>query len=163
MYQFDQTILNAIRKGLLKNRATIAVAESVTSGLLQWALASITDAMKFYQGGITTYNTAQKFHHLGVEPIAAESCHAVSAKVAAEMAIGATRLFGSQWGIGITGFATPVPESGGKRYAFYAIAKQDRILSARQLKPRTSITEEVQLFYANAVLTDLRRLLNTRK
>lgn len=163
MYKFEQRILNAIGKGLLKNGSTIAVAESVTSGLLQWALGSITDAMKFYQGGITTYNTAQKFHHLGVEPITAESCHAVSAKVAAEMALGVTRLFGSQWGIGITGFATPVPESGGKRFAWYAIAKQNRILATRQLKPRATIAGEVQLAYANAVLADLRKLLHSRK
>lgn len=163
MYQFEQSMLNAIGKGLITKRGTIAVAESVTSGLLQWALASATDAMKFYQGGITTYNIAQKFHHLRVDPIAAESCNAVSAKVAAEMAIGAIRLFGSQWGIGITGFATPVPESGGKRYAFYAIAHQGRIISARQLKPRATITKEVQLAYANAVLADLRRLLHSRK
>jgi nicotinamide-nucleotide amidase len=163
MNQFDQRTLNAIGKGLLKNSSTIAVAESVTSGLLQWALGSITDAMKFYQGGITTYNIAQKFHHLRVEPISAESCNAVSAQVAAEMALGVTRLFGSQWGIGITGFATPVPESGGKRFAYYAIAQQGRILAARQLKPRSTSPEEVQLFYANAVLADLRKLLYTRK
>lgn len=163
MHQFDPGMLNAIGKGLLKSGSTIAVAESVTSGLLQWALASITDAMKFYQGGITTYNIAQKFHHLQVEPIAAESCHAVSPKVAKEMAIGAARLFGSQWAIGITGFATPVPESGNKRYAFFAIVYEGRVRSAKQLKPRTTVAEDVQLAYANAVLAELRRLLHSRK
>lgn len=38
------------------------------------------------------------------------------------MAMNVCGLFNSDWGIGITGYATAVKESGNKLYCFYAIA-----------------------------------------
>ncbi|MBO9635592.1 MAG: CinA family protein [Chitinophagaceae bacterium] len=157
MFPFEEKVLAGIGRSLLAKDQTIAIAESVTTGLIQAAIGSTTDAMKFYQGGITVYNIAQKFKHLGVEPIHADKCDAVSAKVAAEMAIGVSILFGSHWGIGITGFASPVPESDNKLFAYYAIAFNQTIISDRMIRPKTGPTEEIQALYVNTVLADLRK------
>jgi nicotinamide-nucleotide amidase len=163
MILFDQKILAALGKQLLKKKQTIAVAESVTAGLIQHAIGSVKDAMQFFQGGITTYNIAQKYRHLGVEPIAAEQCNAVSEAVASQMALGVSHLFGSHWGIGITGYASPVPESGNKLFAYYAIAFDHQILSVKTIRMQQhSSPEDVQLQYTHAVLAELRKLLPAR-
>ncbi len=163
MFAFDQKLLSAIGKQLPKNEQTIAVAESVTTGLIQHAIGSVKDAMQFFHGGITTYNIAQKYHHLGVEPIAAEKCNAVSEAVASQMALGVSHLFGSHWGIGITGYATPVPESGNRLFAYYAVAFDHTILSTKTLRLRqVKSPEEVQLLYTHAVLAEFRKLLPAR-
>src|SRR5689334_9261316 len=114
---FSQSTLDKIREQLMTKKQTVAVAESVTSGLLQLAFSSMIDASEFYQGGITAYNLAQKTRHLLVEPIHANSVNCVSQRVADEMATQVAKLFLSDWGIAVTGYATPVPESDGKVFA----------------------------------------------
>ena len=79
-----------------------------------------------FQGGLTVYNLGQKCRHLGVNPIQALECNCVSDKVAVEMAISVCKLFTSDWGIAITGYSTPVPESDNKLFAYFAIAFQGR-------------------------------------
>ncbi len=88
---YDEQVIQSIKKILLQRRQTIAVAESVTAGHLQVALASAENASQFFQGGITAYNLGQKSRHLKIEPIHAEGCNCVSDKIAIEMAYGVTQ------------------------------------------------------------------------
>jgi len=53
---FDTQILKKISSNIKAKHQTIAIAESVTSGLLQFVLSNAPDASEFYQGGITAYN-----------------------------------------------------------------------------------------------------------
>src|SRR3954463_15564978 len=109
MELFDKEMLALIGNYLKQKQQTIAIAESVTSGLLQYAFSNVPDATQFFQGGLTAYNVAQKFKHLQVEPIHAMAVNCVSQLVAEQMALQVCRIFGAHWGIGITGYATPVP------------------------------------------------------
>jgi nicotinamide-nucleotide amidase len=156
---FDASLLNKIGKQLCAKEWTIAVAESVTSGLLQFAFSSIENAEKFYQGGITAYNVAQKFKHLNVEPIHAIKCNCVSQKIAEQMAVHISKQLNSNWGIGITGYATPVAESGNKVFAWYAIALNGEIKASGKLESLKDIPPEPQIGYVNDVLQELKRLL----
>ena len=156
---FDKKILEAIGKKLLKKKQTIAVAESVTSGLLQFSLSNIPDAACFFQGGITAYNIAQKFKHLGVEPLHALSVNCVSPKVAKEMALHVCELYSSDWGIGITGYASPVPESGNKVFAFFAIAYKGKIKLSGKIDPEKTEPPELQWLYVNHILRKLSPVL----
>jgi PncC family amidohydrolase len=156
---FDLEVLNTIGKSLLKKKQTIAVAESVSSGLLQAALSSIPNESGFYHGGITAYNLAQKYRHLRIEPIHAKSVNCVSQKVADDMALGVCALFGSDWGISITGYATPVPESGNKIFAHYAIAFQGKIKAKGRLKKMSADSIKVQLHYVNTTIARMKDLL----
>ncbi|MEO5684878.1 MAG: CinA family protein [Chitinophagaceae bacterium] len=156
---FDASLLNKIGKRLLAKGQTIAVAESVTSGLIQFALSSMENAEKFYHGGVTAYNIAQKFKHLNVEPIHALECNCVSQKIADEMAINVSADFNSDWGIGITGYATPVPESEHKVFAFYAISFQQTIMTAGKMDSIKTVPPGPQISYVNAVLEVLKELL----
>lgn len=160
---FNQDHINDIRNYILSKKETIAIAESVTSGLLQTAFALAPDASKFYQGGITAYNLGQKYKHLGVEPIHAENCDCVSKKVAGQMANNVCDLFKSDWGIGVTGYAVPVPESWQKLYAFYAIAHHHKIILNGMVAAKKQESSQAQLLYVNAVLKEFRQYLLAKK
>jgi PncC family amidohydrolase len=150
---FDTGILKAIKEYFSARRETIAVAESVTSGLVQAAFSSAPGAEEFYQGGITTYNLQQKTRHLHVDPINAVACNCVSERVAVEMAKNVCTLFSSDWGMGITGYATPVPESNNRLYAYYCFAKNGLVHRSGLLLPNgPKDPAGVQLWYVNTLL-----------
>ena len=155
----EYKIVNKIGEYLLTHKESIAVAESVTSGLIQASLSNATNAEQFYQGGITVYNIAQKFKHLNVEPIHAKAVNCVSQKVASEMATAVGDLFVSNWGIGITGYASPTPESNEKLFAYYAISFQGRIRGSGRLTAQLSDPFVVQCDYVKAVLRKLSLLM----
>lgn len=156
---FNAETLNRIGNYLKNKKETIAVAESVTSGALQWALSSVFEASLFYQGGLTAYNLGQKFKHLSVEPIHAQTVNCVSEKVAGDMAAGVSVLFGSDWGVGITGYASPVPESGNKIFAFYSFAYKNKIHDAGKIVLPQADPIEVQVTYTNKIIEKLAVLL----
>jgi nicotinamide-nucleotide amidase len=152
---YDETTIESIKELLIVQHQTIAVAESVTAGHMQAALASAENASKFFQGGITAYNLGQKARHLEVEPIHAEACNSVSEQVASQMARNVTQLFASDWGIGITGYAAPVPEcSVDEPYAFYAIAFKDKVLRVEKITARPEDPIRIQVLFVNTVLKD---------
>lgn len=137
---------------LLARRENVGVAESVTSGLLQLALSSGKEAMHYFQGGITAYNLGQKARHLDVEPINALSCSCVSERVADQMAEAVCRFFNCDWGISLTGFASPVPESDDEVFAYFSISYRGRIVANGRIEGSGSNTYSNQLLYAQQVL-----------
>jgi nicotinamide-nucleotide amidase len=160
---FDDKIINEIKEQLCKNRQTVAVAESVTAGYLQAALASAERASFFFQGGITAYNLGQKARHLNIEPIHAEHCNCVSEQVVTEMAIHITKLFSSDWGIAISGYAAPVPEcSVDEPFAFYAITFQNKLVQVKKISSQKSDAIKVQLFYVNKILSDFNQIIQRK-
>jgi PncC family amidohydrolase len=152
MQLFNKKELEKTGLLLLKKKETIAVAESVTSGLMQYAFSTIPNAAQFFQGGITTYNIAQKFKHLQVEPLHALSVNCVSQQVANEMALQVCSLFKSDWGIGITGYSSPVPESENKVFAFFAISYKGKVMRSGKIDPVKKDPTDLQLLYAETVL-----------
>lgn len=153
---YDDKVIDQLKNILIDRGQTIAVAESLTSGHLQVALASAENASKFFQGGLTAYNLGQKSRHLKIEPIHAESCNCVSEKVAAQMARNVAHLFSSDWSVGITGYATPVPECSVERpFAFYAICFQDDFKRITKIESDKQDPMQVQIAFVNSVIKDL--------
>jgi nicotinamide-nucleotide amidase len=119
-------------------------------------LASAQNASKFFQGGITAYNLGQKARHLKIEPIHAENCNCVSEKVASQMALNVVDLFSTDWSIGITGYAAPVPECSVETpFAFYALCFRDKILRVNKIECNDKDPMQVQISFVNTVLIDL--------
>lgn len=149
----DPVIPDALRDFLLSEKQTVAVAESVTAGHLQVAFSMAENAREFFQGGITTYNLGQKSRHLQVDPIHALSCNSVSEQVAAEMARQVSRIFTSDWGIGITGYASPVPEKNISRlFACYALYFRDKEILRNTITVDNSSPGEVRRLYVKNIL-----------
>ena len=159
MELFDKDTLDGIGKKLLKKKETIAIAESVTSGLLQFAFSNIKDASCFYQGGLTAFNIGQKFKHLQVDPVHALAVNCVSQKVAEEMAIQVCILFKSDWGVAVTGYASAVPTSGNKVFAYYAISYKSKIRSKGKLNCKKTDPSEVQRAYVNRIVKEILALV----
>ncbi|MFF9279487.1 CinA family protein [Streptomyces griseosporeus] len=91
---------------------TVAVAESLTGGLVAAEITSIPGASQAFRGSVTAYATALKHELLGVDADLLATRGAVDAQVAAQMAAGVRKALGADWGIATTGVAGPEPQDG---------------------------------------------------
>ncbi len=102
-----ETMEFAIASRLLERSLTLAVAESVTGGLIASRLVNIVGASKWFRGGVVSYASEVKFDVLGV-PVGP----VVSPEAAEAMAIGVAKLLGSDVGLSVTGVAGPEEQDG---------------------------------------------------
>ncbi|MCU7694173.1 CinA family protein [Haoranjiania flava] len=161
---FDTQVTNKIKKALIASEETIAVAESVTSGLLQAALTQVTGASSYFHGGMTLYNLGQKARHLKINTIHAEACNCVSKRVAEEMALSVSEMFGSEIGLAVTGYAAPMPENGiDEIFAYSAGAYKGNILFSIRISGK-NVEEglDAQLHYVNKTLDKLYQSLTKK-
>ena len=91
---------------------TVAVAESLTGGLVAAALTDIPGASAAFRGGVVTYATELKASLLGVDRGMLAQHGAVYAPVAAAMAAGVRTRLGATYGVATTGVAGPEPADG---------------------------------------------------
>lgn len=151
-----ETNLDIIQKRLISLNQTLGVAESVTAGNLQAAFSLAKNATGFFHGGLTLYNTGQKARHLFVDPIVAERTNCVSDDIAQAMAKGACHFFSSTWGIGITGYAAPVPEWDVKStlFAWISIARNGEVVLTQKLETGRASMKSVQNTYVRLLLRE---------
>ncbi|WP_229383300.1 CinA family protein [Microbacterium allomyrinae] len=86
----------------------VAVAESLTSGLVAAAVGKGADAAEWFAGGIVAYQTEVKQRLLGVSG-GTDPC---SAECAAQLARGARELLDADIAVSTTGVGGPDPEDG---------------------------------------------------
>ncbi|MHC0428804.1 CinA family protein [Streptomyces sp. O3] len=99
--------------GLLAGRGeTLAVAESLTGGLVAAELTGVAGASRCFRGSVTAYATELKGRLLGVDGTLLAERGAVDPEVARQMAEGVRRALGADWGIATTGVAGPEPQDG---------------------------------------------------
>jgi nicotinamide-nucleotide amidase len=104
----DDTLPAVVHRMLATAGQTVAVAESLTGGLLGAALTETPGASGTFRGGITAYATALKAELLGSDP----ADGAVSASTAAAMAAGVRARLGADFGLALTGVAGPEEQEG---------------------------------------------------
>ena len=102
----------AVLEGLAARGWTVAVAESLTGGLVVSALVDVPGASASVRGGVVAYATDVKASVLGVDAALLATAGAVDPAVAAQMAEGVRRLLGADVGIATTGVAGPEPQDG---------------------------------------------------
>jgi len=108
IYAEERVGMEEVVGGLLaEQRATVAVAESCTGGLLGHLLTSVSGSSAYFLGGIIAYADRIKVEQLGVSSDALERQGAVSEAVAREMAVGCRDRFGSDYALSVTGIAGP--------------------------------------------------------
>ena len=95
---------------LVERGQTLAVAESLTGGLVAAELTSVPGASHSFRGSVTAYATSLKCELLGVDGALLAARGAVDPDVARQMARGARRLLGADWGVATTGVAGPEPQ-----------------------------------------------------
>jgi len=110
---------------------TVAVAESLTGGLVVAHLVDVPGASAVVRGGVVAYATPVKHELLGVDAALLAERGAVDPEVARQMASGVRRALSvdgepATWGISTTGVAGPDPQDGKDVGTVYvAIASAD--------------------------------------
>ncbi len=122
MFAFCHPQIKVIKERMLHFGFTVASAESLTCGHIQASLGSISEASRFFEGGITAYNLRQKVAILGVDQKHAAQVNCVSPTVAAQMARSVCMKFSVDLGLSTTGYAEPDVENGiYEPFAYFAI------------------------------------------
>ena len=105
----EQNMETVVLQNLRDRKLTLAVAESVTGGLVSGRLTAIAGASDVFRGSIVSYASEIKFDLLNVTrgPVVSESA-------AKEMAVGVRKTLGSDIGLALTGVAGPTEQDGVK-------------------------------------------------
>ncbi len=149
---------------LTARNLSVAVAESLTGGLLVAELVAIPGASLVVRGGVVAYATDLKHSLLGVsaELLAAEG--PVHPEVARQMAMGVRRMLSSDGipadiGLATTGVAGPGPQNGhpeGEAYVAIAIGDRAEVLHLHISGTRDDIRKRV----VSESLSELAKLLH---
>ncbi|MDR6403123.1 MULTISPECIES: CinA family protein [Chryseobacterium] len=153
----QKDLLEFIGNYLQENNETVSMAESVTAGFLQFSFSQIKNASNFFKGGMTTYTLEEKVKFLHVDKQEALQCDCVSQNIAETMALNVAELFNTDWGIAVTGYATPVEESNYQLFAYFSFSYKNKIIFSKKLdlNPRKESTN-AQLCYSEFILECLK-------
>jgi nicotinamide-nucleotide amidase len=99
-------------RALVERRETLAVAESLTGGLLAATIVEIAGVSAVFRGGLVVYATDLKHSLAGVPEALLDDRGPVDPDVARALAEGARSRCGADWGLATTGVAGPEPQGG---------------------------------------------------
>lgn len=108
VFGVDDDTMESVVLDLLRQRGmTLAVAESLTGGMIGSRICDVPGASDVFRGGVISYASDVKFDLLGVPegPVVTE-------EAARAMAVGARRVVGADVGIAATGVAGPDEQEG---------------------------------------------------
>lgn len=144
---------------LVRRGETVAVAESLTAGLIGAALADPPGASSAFVGGVVSYATDLKRRLLGVPADLLAREGAVHPEVASAMASGVRRLTGATYGLAATGVAGPDPQDGkAPGVVHLAVSGADGRVWHRDLN-LAGTREEIRQFTVNEAVDLLRGVL----
>ncbi|MFO7914952.1 MAG: nicotinamide-nucleotide amidohydrolase family protein [Candidatus Krumholzibacteriales bacterium] len=108
LFSRETRSLSSVVLEILRERdMTLAVAESVTGGLLSSEIVSIPGASRVFMEGFITYSNESKVETLGIDPGLIRSSGAVSPRVCVEMALSAASIRSADYALSTTGIAGP--------------------------------------------------------
>lgn len=134
---------------------SLALAESLTGGLLADAFVSVPGASKVLRGSIVAYATEIKHELLGVDESLLAQVGAVDPGVAIEMAVGAANRLGADVGLSATGVAGPDEQDGnpvGTVFIGIVTPNQSDVLPLQLAGSRQEIREQAASAAVDALL-----------
>ena len=133
----EETLEGTVGRLLREHRATLAVAESCTGGLVAHRLTQVPGSSDYFERSVVVYSNKAKIQMLGVPESLISSLGAVSAEVAERMAKGVRQVSGTILGLAITGIAGPTGGSEEKPVGtvFIALACPKGTISKRYQLP----------------------------
>lgn len=157
----DGASMEAVVGDLLRQKqATLAVAESCTGGLISHWLTDVPGSSDYFLFSGVTYSNEAKMKVLGVSPDTLAKYGAVHEETAKEMADGARRVAGADYGLATSGIAGPGGGTDEKPVGTLAIG----LASPNGIKSRTfrfsfGIRSRNKTMFAMTALDMLRREL----
>jgi nicotinamide-nucleotide amidase len=106
-FESSNPIEKEIGKKLIQFNKTVSTAESLTGGLISSRLTSIPGSSNYFKGSVVAYDTLIKENVLKVKADSISKYSVVSSEVANEMALGAKKIFNTDYAIATTGNAGP--------------------------------------------------------
>jgi nicotinamide-nucleotide amidase len=103
---------DALVRALAERGWTVAVAESLTGGMVAACVVDVAGASRVLRGGVVAYATDLKASLLGVDGHLLAERGAVDPAVAEQMAHGVRRQLGADVGLATTGVAGPDGQDG---------------------------------------------------
>ena len=104
----DGQSIEKVLLGLLEDKGlTLAVAESITGGMIGEMITRVPGSSLTFMGSVVSYSNEMKIRVLGVSEQTIESRGAVSHACAREMAVGARKVGIAEIGLSVTGIAGP--------------------------------------------------------
>ena len=132
IFATDEQTMESVVLDLLRGRGlSLAVAESLTGGLVGARLSAVPGASDVFRGAVVSYASEVKFDLLGVPegPV-------VSTDAAKAMALGVRKRLGADVGIATTGVAGPAEQEGHPPgTVFLGLAHRDRAEALRVRLP----------------------------
>lgn len=126
----DQSSAQVV-SALSEQGRTIAIAESLTGGMVSASVVAIAGASAVLRGAVVAYATELKKDILGVDPDLLSAKGPVDPDVAAQMAAGVRKLLGADFGLATTGVAGPGPADGAPAGRVF-VAVAGRLVSRRE-------------------------------
>lgn len=108
------TASRSVLKRLEESAETLAVAESLTGGMITASLTAVPGSSKSLKGGVVSYANEVKSASLGVDASVLATDGAVCEETALQMAQGARERLGATYGVATTGIAGPTGAEPGK-------------------------------------------------
>ncbi len=142
---------------LIENRATVAVAESCTGGLLAERFTSVAGSSAYFVGGVVCYSNELKTSLVGVPAELIEAKGAVSPEVALALGDGIRRRSGATLGVGITGIAGPGGGTPEKPVGLVYLAIADERNARERRLQLPGDRERIRMFAVQAALDAVRR------
>lgn len=126
----EERLEEAVGRLLLDAKATVAVAESCTGGLVCHRLTNLPGSSAYFMHGEVVYSNEAKERLLGVPRELMAEHGAVSRPVALAMAVGMRQVAGTDLALGITGIAGPGGGTATKPVGltFIALASGDGVI-----------------------------------
>jgi len=153
-----ESIQQVVGNLLRKNKATLAIAESCTGGLIAHKITEIPGSSEYFTCAAVTYANEIKMKMLGVLPETIQTYGAVSEETAREMAAGIQKKTNASYCLATSGIAGPgggTPEKPVGTLCM-AVAFDSDIHSQRIVLPFGTRNQKKELF-AMAALDMLRR------
>jgi nicotinamide-nucleotide amidase len=154
VFGIDSDTMESVVLELLRRRGlSLAVAESLTGGLMGARLTEVPGASEVFRGAIVAYASDLKYDLLGVPP-----GPVVRAEAAEAMAAGVCRALGADVGLATTGVAGPTEQEGqAVGTVFVALCMNGQVESRRLQLPGARAW--IRQFSVISLLDHLRRRL----
>lgn len=153
-----RTMAQALGELLRRKGLTVAVAESLTGGLLATELTRERGASEYFLGGVVAYATDAKRDVLGVDQTVLAERGAVGEEAAAALAGSAAKRFSADLGLSATGVAGPEEQEGKPVGTVYVGADLQGKAEVRLIKGYGDRTN-IRMIAVNSALDLGRRLL----
>ncbi len=108
---------SAVLDALKARQETLAVAESMSGGLVASRLTAVPGASDVFVGGAVVYSATAKIALAGLDPAFIQEHGTIGEPTTLALAKGIREKLGSTWGLAITGNAGPTLDAGGKEHS----------------------------------------------